>query len=308
MKILLGLSLLALFSVMVIPAYAEVMIVEVESNPEGEDSGAEWAKLFNSGEKSVSLTGWGIASNQDSHSLSGSIGACGEKIVTFDGEFLDNESDSLILHDSAGLVISSTYTISDEKDDSFTWKTKSPVCESEIEQAIEEPIIEEPIVASMEEEPVITEEENKDEGLDFGISVEQNENFDYEFMSIMPYFVLAGIGIIGAIAIIVVKNKQKNDEEIPEEKDRSVIETMSLSKKFQEMQVDTPKDMDVEFQQIILDKVQKIEVLQENNFGDQKKLESIKTNLNKEGFFTKKESDYVESQYEQYTKQNEESE
>ena len=305
MKILLGISFLVLFSVMAIPAYAEVMIIEVESNPEGEDIDSEWARLFNSGEKSVSLTGWGIASNQDSHSLSGSIGACSEKVVTFDGEFLDNVSDSLILHDSAGLVISSTDTISDEKDDSFTWKTKSPVCESEIEQIIEESIVEEPIVAPVEEEPIVSEE--KDEGLGFGISVEQNENFDSEFMSVMPYFALVVIGIIGAIAIIVVKNKQKNDEEIQEEKDRSVIETMSLSKKFQEMQVDTPKDMDVKFQQIILDKVQKIEVLQENNFGDQKKLESIKNNLNKEGFFTKKESDYVESQYEQFQKQNENS-
>ena len=60
MRLFLVFSVLALFSYTAIPAYAEVVIIEVESNPEGEDAGSEWALLFNSADKQVSLTGWGI--------------------------------------------------------------------------------------------------------------------------------------------------------------------------------------------------------------------------------------------------------
>ena len=40
MRVLLGFSLVLLFSLITIPAYADVVIIEVESNPEGDDEGA----------------------------------------------------------------------------------------------------------------------------------------------------------------------------------------------------------------------------------------------------------------------------
>ena len=304
MKIFLVFSLGLLFSFITIPADADVVIIEVESNPEGEDEGAEWARLFNSGAKKISILGWDLDSNQHSHELSGTIDACGEKMVFFEGEFLDNEFDSLSLWNQKGHLVSSTDLISDVNNNKATWKTQPPSCEGVEEQVPqEETLIEEPVTVVEINEPVNSDE--KDDGLNLGISFEQNENFDSDLMSVLPYLGLLAIGVIGVLAAIIVKNRQKgiDDFEIQEKKDKSVMEQIPLLEKFQEMQVEAPKDFKVKFDKIILDKIQKIKVLQENNFGDQQKLESIKKNLDQLGSYTKKDSDYLESQYEEYTKQ-----
>ena len=82
--------LIVIFTSITSPVYADIMIIEVEANPAGPDKGNEWVILFNSGDKQVSLSGWGIMSTHDgkSHDLSGNIGKCEQKNIFFSDEFV----------------------------------------------------------------------------------------------------------------------------------------------------------------------------------------------------------------------------
>ena len=149
-----------------IPVYAsDIIIIEVEPNPEGNDSGNEWARLFNSGNNPVNLSGWFLNSTQSETKpvkLSGNIEPCADRMIKFPGEFLNNENESLVLYDNTGQVVDSTSKITDSADSKLTWTTKAPKCavpldyDSEIPPPIENQIQEEPF-SEIETNPESTE-------------------------------------------------------------------------------------------------------------------------------------------------------
>lgn len=115
-----------------IPAFAQdVVIVEVEPNPSGADSGNEWVRLFNTGPEEADLSGWTLSStggDARTHELSGTVPRCGGVTVILPGQFIDNSQDLLILYDASGNAVDSTPAISDTGNDSWTWKVDVPEC------------------------------------------------------------------------------------------------------------------------------------------------------------------------------------
>jgi hypothetical protein len=104
--------------------------------------------------------------------------------------------------------------------------------------------------------------------------------------------------------IVIVKKSNRNDDDFSDDEyeDDSIIETSSLTPKFQDMQTGSSSDSlnDFEPQQIIEDKIRRISKLQENKIGDYNKLEEIKKSLIDDGTFTQASNDYLEEKYEEY--------
>ena len=133
MKVLL-VSIIILSLFVVTPAYSQggIRIVQVESNPAGTDAGNEWIVLFNTHNTLVDLSSWIIRSTHGStntYTLSGTIAACSERQITFPGQFLDNEDETVMLIDSFGNVVDLTPPITDRDNDSTTWSIPRPACQ-----------------------------------------------------------------------------------------------------------------------------------------------------------------------------------
>ncbi len=320
MKILfLLLFLIPLF----VPAYAEnIVIIEVEPNPEGPDSGKEWARLFNPNNESVNLSGWIINSTHaetKTYNLSGNIGACTDKTINFRGEFLDNENESIILYDNTGKVIDSTSKINDKADSNITWTKKAPKCEISLNQDTENktppaaPTQLEPTSEIVESSPDPGElqpkiiEKNEQEGFfDFGISIEKDEEFVDDLNPILPYLGIGLAIIIGGIIVLLLRNSRKEDDpsEVKNiEKDKE-IEIIPMSKKFQDMQTNTKiKNKNISnLEGFVENKIGLIEKLQENKIGNYEKLEKIKKSLKSNSSFTLKDNKYLETLYDEYKK------
>jgi hypothetical protein len=117
-------------SASVFPIVDHVVINEVEQNPLGDDSNHEWLVLYNPTEATVDITGWKI---QTTHGRSRTYAIpAGTMLlpggvwnITFPGQFVDNEDESLVLLNAQGQVIDSTPTLTDTADDSNTWQ-RSP--------------------------------------------------------------------------------------------------------------------------------------------------------------------------------------
>ncbi len=306
-----------------IPAYAaNIVIVEVEPNPAGPDSGKEWARLFNPGNESVNLSGWIINSTHaetKTHNLSGIIGACTDKMINFRGEFLDNENESIILYDNTGQVVDSTPKINDKANSSITWTTKEPKCEISLNQ---DPENESPPAAPAQLEPVpeMTEsssdpeelqseiiEKNEKEGFfDFGISIEKDEEFIDDLDPMLPYLGIGFAVIIGGIIVLLLRNSRKEDDpsEVKDVEKDMEIEIIPMSKKFQDMQtrkkIDGKKIPDLD--EFVENKILIIETLQKNKLGNYEKLEKIKKSLKSDGSFTLKDNKYLETVYSEYEK------
>ena len=297
--------LVLIFSPIIVPAFADITIIEVEANPAGPDEGNEWAILFNSGNKKVSLSGWGISSTQESKSfdLSGNIGKCEQKSIFFSGEFVSDKTDSLVLYDHAGKVIDSTPTFSDIKNNTLTWKTTIPNCEILQDPSLELSPTVEPISENENPPEIIKNDEN--DSLDLGITIQNNEELISDLIPLLPYL---GIILVLVITAIIIMNNKKgrhsknNERDI--ESEYATLENAPLLEKFQDMQIgQESKNADgIHPSQIIKNKLLIISKLQDSKIGDNTRLNEIKKSLKTGGDFSKEDNDYLETKYDEYKK------
>jgi hypothetical protein len=107
-----------------------VVINQVEQNPPGPDADREWIVLYNPTQSTVDISGWRI---QTTHGRSRTYAIPMGVVllpraflnVTFPGQSIDNENESLVLLNAQGQIVDSTPIISDSGDDSNTWR-RSP--------------------------------------------------------------------------------------------------------------------------------------------------------------------------------------
>ncbi|HLC54667.1 MAG TPA: lamin tail domain-containing protein [Candidatus Nanoarchaeia archaeon] len=94
-----------------------IVINEVEQNPAGEDRNNEWVELYSAEE--INLDGYFLANNKGKEvNLSGRF--AGYKVVMFNGFWLVNADESVILkHNSE--VIDRTPSIKDDKNNDLAW-------------------------------------------------------------------------------------------------------------------------------------------------------------------------------------------
>jgi len=297
---------IVIFTSIISPAFADITIIEVEANPAGPDDGNEWAILFNSGDKQVSLSGWGIMSTKDgkSYDLSGNIGKCEQKNIFFSEEFVSDKSESLVLFDRAGKVIDTTPTFSDVKNNTSTWKTTIPNCEL----LQNPPLDSSSVVESISENVNTTSEiiENDEHGApDLGITIQSNGELIKKLTPILPYL---GIILVLVIVAIIIINKKKRRHSKNNERDMeseyTVLENAPFLKKFQDLQVkEESKITDgIHPRQIIKNKLRIISELQDHKFGDNNRLDAIKKSLKTGDDFTKEDNDYLETKYDEYKK------
>lgn len=115
------------------PVPTSVVINEVELNPPGKDSGAEWIELYNPLDRPLDLTGYLVATLSGvriTDDLSGTIGPKGFFIHRFDRQALDNgeslnrfrAGDVLVLSDPSGLQVDVTAQLMDTENDLRTWQ------------------------------------------------------------------------------------------------------------------------------------------------------------------------------------------
>jgi PKD repeat protein len=108
------------------PRAAHIVINEVEMNPQGEDSGAEWVELYNGTGASVNLSGWGIqrtAYSSEWKDLPAITLAPGEYyVLTFSVRFLANDGRAVRLRNAQGAIVDETPALADERDDGYTWQ------------------------------------------------------------------------------------------------------------------------------------------------------------------------------------------
>jgi len=131
-------TLLVIFAVLVtmisVPAYGEmitdyVVINEVDTNPFGDDSLAisEWVELYNPTDSDVDLSGWEIASTTVLKKTltipDGTIISPDQiMIFTYTKIWFTDSSELVELRNSSGDVIDKTPSISDMKNDFFSWQ------------------------------------------------------------------------------------------------------------------------------------------------------------------------------------------
>jgi len=108
---------------------APLVLNEIEINPEGVDSGAEWVEILNVSDDPVDLAGWTV-----SYAYRGpgtlpivddsTILAPGERFVfVYPRLSLRNaEPDAIQLIDPAGLVVDEALSLTDTEDDGRTWQ------------------------------------------------------------------------------------------------------------------------------------------------------------------------------------------
>lgn len=311
MELFLIIAITMVCSLFIVPAYADIVIIEVEPNPAGVDSGNEWARLFNSGKDSVNLSGWSINSTHGeikSYRLSGNISACDDRIIIFPGQFIDNENESLILYDDTGKVVDSTSKINDNANTNLTWTTETPKCEYVPEQISElKPTPEvRPTPKPVESTPETIEESEKNDATDLGFTFQNNEKLIEDLTPILPYLGIVIAGIIGGIIVLAIRNNKKVGKllKAQENEYNPVLENMAMSTKFQNKQTlsQAGYKKQIPLEQIIKKKVRMISELQERKIGNYEKLEAIKKSLIADATFTQKDNDYLETKYEEYKK------
>jgi hypothetical protein len=112
------------------PIGDHVVIDEVEQNPPGDDSDHEWLVLYNPTEANVDISGWRIqATHGRPRTYAIPMGVIlspgGSWNVTFAGQFLDNEDESVMLLNVHGQIVDTTPLLTDTADGSNHWQ-RSP--------------------------------------------------------------------------------------------------------------------------------------------------------------------------------------
>jgi hypothetical protein len=110
----------------------DVLINEVELNPQGKDQSREWVELFNPSDHVIDLTGWSLQTSrgqQRTETLAGTIPARGYLVHVFSGQALDNGEvkgfplqESVALVDQKGKRVDSAPWLKDLGDDDRTWQ------------------------------------------------------------------------------------------------------------------------------------------------------------------------------------------
>ncbi len=110
------------------PDFPPLVINEVEMNPSGEDSGAEWIELYNPSSREISLIGWQISTTDDGgwESLPAhrTIAPYGFYVFPYATSQLNEENGAPIqLKNPAGVVADATPEgLTDTHDDTLTWQ------------------------------------------------------------------------------------------------------------------------------------------------------------------------------------------
>lgn len=100
-------------------ASAQIRINEVELNPKGRDAGYEWVELYS--EDEVELADYSLM-NSDNKIYELNVEFQGFYIIEFDGQWLDNDGEKILLKDNAGRMLDETDLIKDSKDDWRSWQ------------------------------------------------------------------------------------------------------------------------------------------------------------------------------------------
>lgn len=105
-----------------VPIETGVLINEFESNPEGDDKGREWAEIINLTGSRVDLNNWTLTTSKKKvHIIKDVELGPGERtVIQFDGSFLLNSKEYLILKDPDGVESDRTATMGDGDNDSRT--------------------------------------------------------------------------------------------------------------------------------------------------------------------------------------------
>jgi len=269
-----------------------------------------------------------------------------ESDINFGNQILDGQFEIQISSEygsqTASIIFSIFESSKNNQPPSPLVENKSPISEPPVETVSEEPpvetvseeppvetvseeppvetVSEEPPVETVSEEPpqepsveTISEVEEmteKNELIDEPVSVKVDEKSVQDLFDFLPYAAVIFAGILGAVIVIKIRNKGKDDEfsedyDDEESKNENIIENASISKKFQEMQDLTSNNSnEVEIDEIIENKLHIITKLQEHQIGDNEKLENIKKSLVEKGSFSQEENDYLDLKYDEYKRIN----
>jgi len=111
-----------------VPYVYGVVINEFELNPPGPDNDNEWVELYNSTVSKVDLEGYTLvtSSSGKSYEIKNVVLGPGERtVITFPGQFLNNNKESVTLYDADGRVVDVTPIKSDSKNDDTTWQRET---------------------------------------------------------------------------------------------------------------------------------------------------------------------------------------
>lgn len=113
-----------------LPIKTGVLINEFESNPEGTDKDNEWAEVINLSGSAVDLTDWTITTSKNKvHIIKDVKLAPGERaVIEFEGTFLLNSKEYLILKDPDGAEMDRTDKCTDSKNNSRTFQRLTDGC------------------------------------------------------------------------------------------------------------------------------------------------------------------------------------
>ncbi|MDD2626284.1 MAG: lamin tail domain-containing protein [Candidatus Methanomethylophilus sp.] len=106
------------------PFESGVLVNEFESNPAGEDTDCEWAEILNATRTAVDLESWTLTTSKGRTYTFGAetLAAGARTSVEFDGTFLVNSNEYLVLKDAAGTEQDRTPARSDGGNDDRTWQ------------------------------------------------------------------------------------------------------------------------------------------------------------------------------------------
>jgi len=103
-----------------------IVINEIELNPQGNDSGYEWIELYNPTGVEANISNFEITTSFKSANISfqsdAAISANGTYVVALGTEMLSDIAEGIIMLDGSGHVVDRTPSLVDTSDDGLTWQ------------------------------------------------------------------------------------------------------------------------------------------------------------------------------------------